>query len=93
YYGPNDVVLFVETDAPALLVLSDTYYSGWRATLDGEITSIYQTNAAFRGVIVPPGRHRVEMHFRPRSLIVGLGMAGAGGLGCLALWWMERKRR
>lgn len=91
YYGPNDVVFFVETDAPALLVLSDTFYPGWQATVDGHRVPIYQTNAAFRGVVVPPGRHRVEMHFRPQSLMLGLGMAMAGGLGCLALGLMRRR--
>ncbi len=91
YYGPNDAVFFVETDTPALLVLSDTFYPGWQAAVDGRRVPIYQTNAAFRGVLVPPGRHRVEMHFRPRSLIVGLGMAVAGGLGCLTIWLMRRK--
>jgi hypothetical protein len=93
YYGPNDVVLHVETDASALLVLSDTFYPGWRATVDGTPVPIYQTNAALRGVPVPAGAHRVEMHFRPRTLQVGLGLAAAGGLACLALWWMERRRR
>jgi len=93
YYGPNDVVLHVETDAPALLVLSDTFYPGWRATVDGTPVPIYQTNAALRGVPVPAGAHRVEMHFRPRTLQIGLGLAAAGGLACLALWWMERRRR
>jgi hypothetical protein len=78
YYGPNDVVLHVETDAPALLVLSDTFYPGWRATVDGTPVPIYQTNAALRGVLVPAGAHRVEMHFRPHSLLIGLGLSGTG---------------
>jgi len=93
YYGPNDVVLHVETDAPALLVLSDTFYPGWRATVDGQPVPIYRTNAALRGVLVPAGAHRVEMHFRPRTLQVGLGLTAAGGLACLILWWMERRRQ
>ncbi|MCS7178775.1 MAG: YfhO family protein [Anaerolineae bacterium] len=91
YYGPNDVVFFVETSAPALLVLSDTFYPGWQATVDGQPVPVYPTNAAFRGVQVPQGRHRVEMHFRPRSLMMGLGMAGAGGLGCLTLWLIRKR--
>lgn len=93
YYGPNDIVFFVETDAPALLVLSDTFYPGWQAKVDGQRVPIYRTNAVFRGVLVPAGRHRVEMHFRPRSLMMGLGLAGAGGLGCLAIWLTRRKRQ
>jgi len=78
YYGPNDVVLHVETDAPALLVLSDTFYPGWRATVDDQPVPIYRTNAALRGVLVPAGAHRVEMHFRPHSLLIGLGLSGTG---------------
>lgn len=93
YYGPNDVVLHVETDAPALLVLSDTFYPDWQAAVDGMKTPIYQTNAAFRGILVPSGTHRVEMHFRPRSLRVGLGLAAMGVLASLTLWLTERRCR
>lgn len=93
YYGPNDIVLHVETDAAALLILSDTFYPGWKATVDGEPTPIYRTNAVFRGVPVPPGRHRIAMHFRPSSLRVGLGTAAMGGMLCLFLGIIGRRLR
>jgi len=94
YYGPNRAVFFVETDVPALLVLSDTYYPGWRATLDGEPAPIYRADAVFRGVLVPAGRHRVEMRFWPRNLGVGLGIAGGGVmLGLVAAGVGRRGRR
>lgn len=93
YYGPNDIDLVVETDAPALLVLSDTFYPGWNAEVGDRPVPIYRTNAAFRGIVVPPGRHRVEMHFRPRSFNIGLGMAAGGILGCLTMMAMQRKIR
>ncbi len=85
YYGSNRLAVYVETDAPALLVLSDTFYPGWRAAVDGEPSPIYQTDAAFRGVLVPAGRHRVEMWFSPRSLWRGLGAAGVALLIGLVL--------
>ncbi len=84
YYNPNGGMFYVENDAPALLVLSDTFYPGWQARVDGAPTPIYRTNAVFRGIPVPPGRHRVEIHYRPRSLQVGTGLAiGASLIGLL----------
>lgn len=80
-YGPNRARFGVHGDEDALLVLSDIHYPGWTATLDGQPTPLYKTNGIFRGVIVPPGDHVVEMRFFPTSLKVGLGLLGMGILG------------
>jgi len=82
---PDRLELAVETDAPALLVLSEVFYPGWQAFLDGQPTPIYRTNFAFRGVWVPPGTHRLVLSFRPASLALGLGIAAAAGLGLFLL--------
>ena len=74
-YSPNHASFEVEVTERALLVLSDLHYDGWRAELDGQPTPLYTTNAIFRGVVVPPGRHRVDMHFFPDSLRLGIGLA------------------
>ncbi len=75
WYGPNDAVFTVHTDETTLFVLSDTFYPGWYGEVDDRSVPLYRTNAIFRGIVVPPGTHRVEMHFRPRSLHIGLGLA------------------
>ncbi|HQE91545.1 MAG TPA: YfhO family protein [Anaerolineae bacterium] len=84
-YGPNRAAFYVETSAPALLVLSDLLYPGWQATVDGKPTPIYSTDGLFRGVIVPAGAHRVEMRYFPSSLRWGLGLMGMAlaVLGCI----------
>jgi hypothetical protein len=71
-YRPNRVAIQVETDQTALLTLSDLQYPGWRASLDGRSVRLYTVNGLFRGVIVPPGAHKVEMRFFPASLRLGL---------------------
>ncbi len=48
---------------PTMLVLADTYYPEWRATIDGAYTRIYPVNINQRGVIVPPGDHTVEFGY------------------------------
>jgi hypothetical protein len=74
-----------ELGAPGLLVLADSYASGWRASVDGEPAEVLAANHLFRGVVVPPGRHRVRFEYRPWSLPAGLAGSLAGGLLVLAL--------
>jgi len=55
----------------AFLVTSDVLYPGWQASIDGNQVEIYQTNYAFRGVVVPAGNHVVRFEFKPRSFYYG----------------------
>jgi hypothetical protein len=81
-YGRRRVGLEVDSPTPAFLVSSEVHYPGWRAFVDGREVALVMTNAAFRGLPVPAGRHRVTMRFTP--LILGYGLAlsliGWGGL-------------
>lgn len=81
-YTSNRVELETQSAGPSLLVSSETDYPGWRATVDGVEVAIRPTNYAFRGVVVPAGRHTVVMEFRP--MILGWG-ALVTGLSLVAL--------
>ncbi|GAB4407284.1 MAG: hypothetical protein Kow00123_20190 [Anaerolineales bacterium] len=72
----------VRLDAPGYLVLSDTHYPGWRATVDGEPALILRANGFVRAVFLPAGEHTVEFAFAPQSLILGAACSGAA----LAVW-------
>jgi hypothetical protein len=89
----RDGINRVRLNAPraGYLVLSDAYYPGWRAWVEGKPAEVYLANGAFRAVRVGPGEREVEMRFAPTSFRLGLfasmiaaaaGMAGVGaGLG------------
>ena len=79
---------------PALLVLSDAYYPGWQATVDGIDTPIYAANFLFRGVFVPPGEHQVTFVYRPQSWRRGLwiSLAGLALLGASACRGVVQRR-
>ena len=88
-------VVEVETTAPAagLLVLADTYASGWHATVDGNAAPIVPTNHLFRGVPVPAGTHRVRFTYRPWTVPVGQLLSLVGVALLAALSWRSRSAR
>ena len=81
----NSVTMEVTAKSRALLVLGDTFYLGWSATVDGVKSPIFQTNYLFRGVFLEPGTHRVEFTFWPTHLTAGLCCFALAAAGCIAL--------
>ena len=87
-YQPAWLQLKVSARRPALLVLAESYYPGWKAWVDGTPAEIYRTDVAFRGVSVPPGTHTVRMEFHPLILPISIGVsAGTATLLALFWWW------
>jgi Bacterial membrane protein YfhO len=73
---PNRVFLEVETTRPGYLVLADSWYPGWTATIDGQSTAVLPADVAFRAVALPvPGKHRVVFRYFPPGLMVGLAIS------------------
>jgi hypothetical protein len=79
------VIVDVDTHCAGMMVLTDAYYPGWTARVNGRDTTIHPTDVAFRGVEVPDGRSRVVFEYRPASFRAGLVLAAVGVLGLLAL--------
>lgn len=90
-YEPERVV--VETDLPhaAYLVLTDAYYPGWTAMIDGEPVTIERADVAFRAVRVPAGAQRVEFRFEPQSFSIGAAIS-IGALLMLGVRLMTTRR-
>jgi hypothetical protein len=79
-YRPEEVQLEVHLEAPAYLVLTDTYYPGWKAEVDGQDVPLYLADLYFRAIPLEPGRHQVRFHYRPTSTWLGLWLMLAGWL-------------
>ncbi len=95
HYAPERVEIEVTAEAPGYLVLTDAWYPGWEATVDGVPASIYRADLLFRAVAVRAGKHRVVFDFRPMSLRVGAGISLGGllGLGLTVALALSKARR
>lgn len=82
---PDRWVLRTETSGPGYVVTLDGNDPGWRATVDGREAPVRRANILFRAVEVPAGAHLVEMRYRPRSVVVGLGVSALALLTLVAL--------
>lgn len=65
-------VLFAHLDQPGWVVVSETAWKGWRATLDGRRRiPLFVANLALLGLNLPAGTHRVELEYLPDSFVIG----------------------
>ena len=89
-YEPNNLQYTVSSRNGGVVVFSEVYYPGWKATIDGQPAEIGRVNYILRAVSVKPGKHTVVLDFHPTSIsttetiayiaivILLLAIAGAG---------------
>jgi hypothetical protein len=85
-YSLGCVVIEADLEADGLLVLLDTTYPGWEASVDGVPSKIYQADYLFRAVLLQEGMHTIEFVYDPLSFKLGLAVSSATvALICLTL--------
>jgi hypothetical protein len=89
----NRLQLLVNSTEDNFLVLSDTYYPGWKAFVDGTPKKIYRANYAFRAVPLNAGTHRVEFVYHPLSFKLGALFTFLGMIGCLIMASIPRRKK
>ncbi|MCL4395673.1 MAG: YfhO family protein, partial [Chloroflexi bacterium] len=91
-YADERVLVSVHASRPGYLLLADTWYPGWSASVDGAPTPITRADLIFRALPVTPGTHQVEFVFRPTSVYVGAAISGVGVLILLGIAIASRRR-
>jgi hypothetical protein len=81
----RDVRITADAPAEGFLLLADTYYPGWSATVDGRPVPLYRANLSVRAIPVPAGRHDVRFTYDPPGVRRG-GVFSAVGAAGLLMW-------
>lgn len=71
-YLGDKIRIYVQLENNGVLVLTDTYYPGWRAFVDGIEAKIFPADVAFSAIALPKGEHSVEFIYSPWSFKIGL---------------------
>lgn len=92
-YKPNKIILDYKTQDDCFLYVSDSYYPGWRAYIDGKETKIYRANLAFRAIKIPKGEHTVIFRYIPISFYAGLALTIIGIFLCIYLLKKDKTKK
>ncbi|MBI1884208.1 MAG: YfhO family protein [Chlamydiae bacterium] len=94
-YSPEEILLETDCLRQVFLVISENFYPGWKAEVDGQKAEIYQANLSFRALLLEKGKHTIRMVFHPASFKWGLrlSLGSLSFLGLYAIFSLLMKRR
>ncbi|HXW01722.1 MAG TPA: hypothetical protein VEC93_25150, partial [Anaerolineae bacterium] len=95
HYAADRIEIETEIVEPGWLVLSEIWYPGWQATVNGAAKPVERVNGLLRGLYLSqPGSYQITLAYRPGSVIWGNWISGITavmiGAGVLARWWAKR---
>ena len=82
-FGYQTVDVEVEAAQPSLVVVAQTYYHNWRATVDNQPAQLLRANHAFQAVEVPAGRHQIHFYYKDGAFETGAAVSIVAWLACL----------
>ncbi len=91
-YSPEQVAIKTITNGTGLLVLTDTYFPGWNASIDGKQVPILKANYTFKAVKIPAGVHTVTFSYQPSSFSTGLTLTIMGVVGFFIMLFIVKRR-
>jgi hypothetical protein len=90
-YEPDEVRIEAALPRPGFLLLLDTYFPGWTASVNGRPTRIFRADYNFRAVSLPAGKSTIRFSYRPKSLRIGMALSAMSLLALGGVWLWPRK--
>ena len=92
-YSGNHFSGEIETDRKKMVCVAIPYSSGWKASVDGKETKIYQANGMYMGILVGKGSHTIKLSYTTPGLKIGAAVSGAAWIIFAAyIIVMQRKK-
>ncbi len=90
-YNMNDVLIMADMKSPGFLIITDTYYPGWKVYVDGVEKEILAADYLFRAVFLETGTHSVKFIYDPMSYKIGLWITCLTLIVMLGICLIKRK--
>ncbi|MHB8671331.1 MAG: YfhO family protein [Acidimicrobiales bacterium] len=91
-WGQDHVSVRLFAQRPAMLVVSQAWFAGWHAKVDGRPAPVLRVDGLVQGVPVPAGAHRVVLSYRAPGLVLGAAVSAASALMILAFGLVGERR-
>ncbi len=88
----HEIRFTVEAESPALIVIAQSHYPAWRATVNGSAADILRANHAFQAVKVEKGNSEVRLYYRDQQFRTGSIISGIAFAVCL-VWLIPVSRK
>jgi hypothetical protein len=85
-YSPESITISCTTSHPGLFFISNTYFPGWHATVDGESTKVLRVDYAFQGLWLTQGSHTIELKYAPSSFKYGVLLSIIGIISLIGFY-------
>jgi uncharacterized membrane protein YfhO len=90
-YSSHEIAIQTQSSGDGFLVLTDSYYPGWKAFVDGKEQTILRADRLFRALPLKAGRHQVQFIYTPASFKIGL-ISFVISFACLCAWLFIKRR-
>jgi len=77
----------------AMVIVSQTFYPGWRASVDGRPAKLYQADGFLDGIAVPAGQHVITLSWRPWTVFAGAAVSAVSAILLLLGYKRTHKQR
>ena len=91
-YEANNVLIETSNFDASILILTDVYYPGWKAFIDGTETKIYRADGLVKAIFVPEGEHTIEFVYLPESYNTGITISLITALILVAIYFVSRNK-
>ena len=91
-YEANNILIKTSNSDASILILTDVYYPGWKAFIDGTETKIYRADGLVKAIFVPEGEHTIEFVYLPESYNTGITISIITVLILVAIYFVSRNK-
>lgn len=90
HYSADLIEIETDISGPGWLIMSEVWYPGWQATVNGSLQPVERVNGLLRGIYLDqPGLKQITMEYQPAAVVWGNRIAGiTAGLMILAALWL-----
>ena len=92
-YSPGYIKLTCTTSQPGLFFISDTYFPGWHAIVDGKASKVMRVDYAFQGLWLTQGTHTIELNYDPASFKYGVLLSIIGIISLVGFYLIAFRKR